>query len=69
MGLHLVKTWPRACGAALALALLVACSKKEAEKPPPQPIEVSVQIVKGQTESSQQVEIRARVSGFLEKRV
>ena len=80
MGLHLVITWPRACGAALALALLVACSKKEAEKPPPQASEVSVQIVKaqtvpvtfefvGQTESSQQVEIRARVSGFLEKRV
>ncbi|WP_353506603.1 efflux RND transporter periplasmic adaptor subunit [Variovorax flavidus] len=79
MGLHLVGTWPRACSAALVLALLVACSK-EAEKPAPQASEVSVQTVKlqtvpatfefvGQTESSQQVEIRARVSGFLEKRV
>ncbi|WP_353506078.1 efflux RND transporter periplasmic adaptor subunit [Variovorax sp. J22P240] len=80
MGLHLVGTWPRACSAALALAFLVACSKKEPEKPPPQAIDVSVQVVKaqtvpvtfefvGQTESSQRVEIRARVSGFLERRV
>ena len=66
--------------ALLALALLVACSSKEAEKPPAQPGEVDVQVVKtqtvavtfefvGQTESSQQVEIRARVNGFLERRV
>ncbi|WP_353655644.1 efflux RND transporter periplasmic adaptor subunit [Variovorax gracilis] len=80
MALHLVGTWARACGAASMLAMLVACSSKEAEKPPPQASEVSVQTVKlqtvpatfefvGQTESSQQVEIRARVAGFLEKRV
>ncbi|WP_256735069.1 efflux RND transporter periplasmic adaptor subunit [Variovorax sp. dw_954] len=67
-------------GALIACALLAACSKKEAEKPAPAPTEVSVQTVKaqlvpitydfvGQTESSQQVEIRARVDGFLEKRV
>ncbi|MDM0024439.1 efflux RND transporter periplasmic adaptor subunit [Variovorax saccharolyticus] len=65
--------------ALLALALL-GCSSKEAEKPPAQPGEVDVQVVKtqtvpvtfefvGQTESSQQVEIRARVDGFLERRV
>ncbi|WP_256354167.1 efflux RND transporter periplasmic adaptor subunit [Variovorax sp. dw_308] len=67
-------------GALIACALLAACSRKEAEKPAPAPTEVSVQTVKaqlvpitydfvGQTESSQQVEIRARVDGFLEKRV
>ncbi|WP_353506447.1 efflux RND transporter periplasmic adaptor subunit [Variovorax sp. J31P207] len=64
----------------LAAALLAACSGKEADKPKPPPAEVSVQVVKtqtvpvvyefvGQTESSQQVEIRARVNGFLERRV
>lgn len=66
--------------ALLAVALLAACSRKEPEKPPAQPSEVDVQVVKtqtvpvtfefvGQTESSQQVEIRARVNGFLERRV
>lgn len=66
--------------AVLALALLSSCSKTAPEKAAPPPIEVSVQNVQvqtvpvafefvGQTESSQQVEIRARVNGFLEKRV
>lgn len=63
-----------------AAVLLSACSKSEPEKAAPPPAEVSAVSVKaqtvpvtfefvGQTESSQQVEIRARVNGFLEKRV
>lgn len=63
----------------LALVML-ACNKHEAAAPAAQPAEVSVLTVKaqtvpvvfefvGQTESSQQVEIRARVDGFLEKRI
>ncbi len=62
------------------IALLAACGK---EAPPPAarpPVDVTVQTVApqdapavfefvGQTESSQQVEIRARVSGFLERRM
>ncbi|MBB3176506.1 efflux RND transporter periplasmic adaptor subunit [Variovorax sp. Sphag1AA] len=63
-----------------AAVLLSACSKSEPEKAAPPPTEVSALTVKaqtvpvtyefvGQTESSQQVEIRARVNGFLEKRV
>ncbi|MEJ8853210.1 efflux RND transporter periplasmic adaptor subunit [Variovorax robiniae] len=79
MDLH-VKTLPGAFPALLAIALLAACSGKEPEKPPAPVAEVSVQVVKaqvvpvtfdfvGQTESSQQVEIRARVNGFLEKRL
>ncbi|SFM87856.1 efflux RND transporter periplasmic adaptor subunit [Variovorax sp. OV329] len=69
--------------ASLSLAasvFLVGCGKKEAAAPAAQAPEVSVLTVKaqtvpvtfqfvGQTESSQQVEIRARVNGFLEKRV
>lgn len=65
---------------AAAIMLAAGCSKKEAEAPPAQAPEVAVLTVKaqtvpvsfefvGQTESSQQVEIRARVNGFLEKRV
>ncbi|MFT4173602.1 MAG: efflux RND transporter periplasmic adaptor subunit, partial [Rhodocyclaceae bacterium] len=65
----------------LTLALLAAaCGKKEAPPPAPQGADVTVMTVStadvpavfetvGQTESSQQVEIRARVAGFLEKRV
>ncbi|SEA00575.1 efflux RND transporter periplasmic adaptor subunit [Variovorax sp. YR216] len=63
-----------------AAVLLSACSKSEPEKAAPPPAEVSALTVKaqtvpvtyefvGQTESSQQVEIRARVNGFLERRV
>jgi membrane fusion protein (multidrug efflux system) len=63
-----------------ASLLAAACSKKEEAAPAAQPVDVSALTVKahtvpvtfefvGQTESSQQVEIRARVSGFLEKRV
>ncbi|MEJ8850907.1 efflux RND transporter periplasmic adaptor subunit [Variovorax rhizosphaerae] len=79
MDLH-VKTFPGAFPALLVIALLTACSGKEPEKPPVPVAEVAVQVVKtqlvpvtfdfvGQTESSQQVEIRARVNGFLEKRL
>lgn len=63
-----------------AAVLMSACSKSEPEKAAPPPTEVSAVTVKaqtvpvtyefvGQTESSQQVEIRARVNGFLERRV
>jgi len=61
------------CAAAL---LLAGCEKKEAPKPPPaevtavtlvpQTVPVSVQFV-AQVESSHQVEILARVNGFLDK--
>jgi membrane fusion protein, multidrug efflux system len=65
---------------AALILLLVACGKKEAPPPAPQVADVTVMTVRtadvpavfetvGQTESSQQVEIRARVPGFLEKRV
>jgi membrane fusion protein (multidrug efflux system) len=65
---------------AVAATLLLGCSKQQAPKPAPPPAEVSALTVHarevpivfefvGQTESSQQVEIRARVAGFLEKRV
>ena len=65
---------------AAALTLLVSCSKQAAPPPAARVTEVSALTVKpavvpvvfefvGQTESSQQVEIRARVAGFLEKRV
>jgi membrane fusion protein (multidrug efflux system) len=66
---------------ALAVSLpLAACNKEEAKPQARPPAEVSVIRVTpadtpvtfeyvGQTESSHQVEIRARVSGFLDKRV
>ena len=63
-----------------ALMLPAACRKEAAAPAAAQPTEVSALAVKaqtvpvvfefvGQTESSQQVEIRARVEGFLEKRI
>jgi len=63
----------------VALAMLTGCKKEEA-KPQALPVEVAVIKVTprdtnvtveyvGQTESSHQVEIRARVDGFLDKRV
>jgi len=66
--------------AASALALLAGCSRPEPPAAQQPPIPVSVATVQaqvlpvtfefvGQTESSQQVEIRARVNGFLDKRV
>jgi membrane fusion protein (multidrug efflux system) len=69
------------CGLAIAIvsaATLGGCSKPEA--PPPPPPEVTVIEVQpkdtpvshsfvGVTSSSQQVEVRARVSGFLERRI
>jgi membrane fusion protein, multidrug efflux system len=69
------------CAAALApAALLVGCGDKKAPVAGPAAAEVTTIAVEsrevpylyefvGQTESSQQVEIRARVEGFLEKRV
>ena len=71
----------RHAGALLApVALLAACGKKEVAPPPKPPVEVSVLTVAprdvpavfeyvAQTQSSRQVNIQARVSGFLEKRV
>ena len=64
---------------ALALALLAGCGK-EVPKAAPAPVEVSVVTVQprnieisaeyiAQTQSSQSVNIQARVSGFLDKRV
>lgn len=63
-----------------AAALATACSKPPPAAAPPAPADVAALTVAaqevpvmfefvGQTESSQQVEIRARVDGFLEKRV
>jgi membrane fusion protein (multidrug efflux system) len=75
-------SWMPAWAAAWPVLMLAAagCSKQEAARPAPAPAEVSVLTVRsaeipvafefvGQTESSQQVEIRARVEGFLERRV
>lgn len=73
--------WGLGALAVLAASVFVSgCSKHEAAAGGPHAVEASVLTVKGQTvpvafqfvgqtESSQQVEIRARVSGFLEKRV
>jgi membrane fusion protein (multidrug efflux system) len=66
--------------AALALLLALAGCGKPVEKPPPAPLDVSIQTVQprdvavtavyvAQTQSSQAVNIQARVSGFLDKRV
>jgi membrane fusion protein (multidrug efflux system) len=63
-----------------ALSLLSACSSEKPQAKGPSAVEVTVMTMQptaaparfqfvGQTESSQQVEIRARVSGFLERRV
>ena len=65
---------------ALSLALLLAACNKETAPPVRGPVEVSVVTVAsrdtpvtiefvGQTQSSREVEIRARVDGFLEKRL
>jgi len=65
---------------ALAAALLAGCGRKEAPPPAKAPVEVSVVTVAprdvpavfewvAQTQSSRQVNIQARVNGFLEKRV
>src|SRR5262245_44649167 len=65
---------------AVAAALLAACGKKEAPPAAKPPVEVSVVTVEprdtpavfeyvAQTQSSRQVNIQARVNGFLEKRV
>ena len=71
----------RTCAAAaVVLSLLCACKQKPAGPAAGAPVEVGVITVAlrdvpvvfefvGQTQSSQQVEIRARVSGFLDKRV
>ena len=64
----------------LTLLAVTACSKQPAETPPPPALEVTTVTVTptdtaielkfvAETESSRQVEIRARVEGFLEKRL
>jgi len=71
--------WRRAAGL-LAVLLVAGCSKEKPVAAAPPAVEVGVMTVAlrdvplvydfvGQTESSQQVEIRARVNGFLDKRV
>jgi len=67
--------------AALACALLTGCGNDAAKAPPPKAaVDVTVLTVKasdtpvgfdfvGQTQSSREVEIRARVDGFLDKRL
>ena len=66
-------------GLLCAVALIGGCSK-EAPLPPPQAVDVTAMTIEprdapvvfefvGQTQSSREVEIRARVDGFLEKRV
>jgi membrane fusion protein (multidrug efflux system) len=73
-----VGTWLRFAFAGAALALLAACHKAP-EQPAPPPIQVTVMTVAesdtpvsfeftAQTQSSHEVEIRARVDGFLDKR-
>jgi membrane fusion protein (multidrug efflux system) len=76
---HVSWQYPRKFVQAVALSvLLVGCGKPEA--PPPAPPEVTVIKVEpkdapvtfefvGSTESSQQVEVRARVDGFLDQRL
>lgn len=72
-----IKTLILGC-AALVTLTLTACEKKQVEVPPPQPAEVNAITVTpttipvkttfvAQVESSHQVEIVARVNGFLEK--
>src|SRR4029453_12471513 len=62
-----------ACGAAALMAL--ACGKKQAAPPPPPEVKVAAVIqrdvpvyvdVIGQTRGSTEIEVRARVEGFLE---
>jgi membrane fusion protein, multidrug efflux system len=67
--------------ACLLLAFAAGCSKEEAKAPPQRPpVDVTVVTVTardtpvtfefvGQTQSSREVEIRARIDGFLEKRL
>ena len=67
--------------ALVAFVLLPGCGKEEAKAPPQRPpVDVTVMTVTardtpvsfefvGQTQSSREVEIRARVDGFLEKRL
>ena len=77
-----ISSTARAMIAALAAAWLAAGCGKEAPKGPPQrpPVDVTVMTVTaqdtpvdfefvGQTQSSREVEIRARVEGFLDKRL
>ena len=72
-------TWRAALALPAALAALAGCGKPP-EKPPPAPLDVSIVTVRSrdvpvvavyvaQTQSSQAVNIQARVSGFLDQRV
>jgi len=77
---RLAKSGFSAVSVALALALLSGCGKEEAKPQARPPAEVTVVKVEprdvpitleyvAQTQSSHEVEIRARVNGFLDKRV
>ena len=70
---------PTSLSAAVLVTLLAACGKEVPKLPPP-PLEVSIVTVQprdidisreyiAQTQSSQAVNIQARVSGFLDRRV
>ena len=70
----------RAAAWALSIALVAGCGKEAAPPPPRPPADVTVVTVAardtpvnvefvGQTQSSREVEIRARIDGFLEKRL
>jgi membrane fusion protein, multidrug efflux system len=77
--------WRRSCVSTCVIALMpfmlaLSACKKQASAPTPQAPEVTVMTVQGQTtpitlefiaqtQSSREVEIRARVEGFLEKRL
>jgi membrane fusion protein (multidrug efflux system) len=69
-----------AAGTVVVMALLAACSEKDDGKKAPQVAEVPAITLKpgsvavaeefvGQTESSQQVEIRARITGYLDRKL
>jgi membrane fusion protein, multidrug efflux system len=63
------------CVALVAAAVVVACAKKEAPPPPPPDVKVATVLQKdvpifveaiGQTRGSTEIEVRARVEGFLQ---
>jgi len=77
---RLVRVPRTACAFLACAALLAGCGREAPKAPEAAPVEVTVMTVQakdtpvsyeyvGQTESSHQVQIRARVTGFLDKRV